>query len=134
MHRDTHTRSKHLLFWCNMCKYVYVYASWSYTNTQIFPKFVLLVVYCFMSLRLKFHKDPLFCWGVILLFVTLYIMLRILDILEKNCAKRHIRPLYVNFWGDIFFVFCLVPSVAQLSSASFYCQAQPQLQLILGWG
>ena len=38
----------------------------------------------------------------------------------KNCAKRHIRPLYVNFGcRDIFFVFCLVPSVAQLSSASF---------------
>ena len=23
---------------------------------------------------------------------------------KKNCAKRHIRPLYVNFGGDIFFV------------------------------
>ena len=39
---------------------------------------------------------------------------------KKNCAKRHIRPLYVHFRGDIFFVLCLVPSVAQLSSASFY--------------
>ena len=38
----------------------------------------------------------------------------------KNCAKRHIRPLYVNFEGDIFFVFGLVPSVAQLSSAFYY--------------
>ena len=35
----------------------------------------------------------------------------------KNCAERHIRPLYVNLeGGDIFFV-GLVPSVAQLSSA-----------------
>ena len=25
------------------------------------------------------------------------------DVIEKNCAKRHIRPLYVNFGGDIFF-------------------------------
>ena len=24
----------------------------------------------------------------------------------KNCAKRHIRPLYVNFGGDIF-LFCV---------------------------
>ena len=39
---------------------------------------------------------------------------------EKNCAKLHIRPLYVNFGGGHIFVFCLVPSVAQLSSASFY--------------
>ena len=31
---------------------------------------------------------------------------------DKNCAKQHIRPLYVNFG--------LVPSVAQLSSASYY--------------
>ena len=39
---------------------------------------------------------------------------------EKNCAKQHIRSLYVNFGGDIFFVFCLVPSVAPPSSASYY--------------
>ena len=25
---------------------------------------------------------------------------------KKNCAKRHIRPLYVNFGGDIF-LFCV---------------------------
>ena len=40
----------------------------------------------------------------------------------KNCMKRHIRPLYVNFGvgGTFVVVFCLVLSAAQLSLASFY--------------
>ena len=38
----------------------------------------------------------------------------------KICAKRHIRPLYVNFGGDVSFVFGLVLSVAQISLASYH--------------
>ena len=53
----------------------------------------------------------------------------IINQMIKNCAKRHIRPLYVNFRGDIFFVFGLVLSVAQLSSASFYFLCFPAAAL-----
>ena len=42
----------------------------------------------------------------------------------KNCAKRHIRSLYVNLGGDIFW-FGLFPSVAQLSSAFPYLPCFP---------
>ena len=38
----------------------------------IFTKFFLVVDYWFMSLTVKFHKEPNFHWGDIPLFVTLY--------------------------------------------------------------
>ena len=51
----------------------------------------------------------------------------------KNCAKRHIRPLYVNLGGVIFW-FGLFPSVAQLSSAfpyfSYFPNAAGMLPLL----
>ena len=57
-------------------------------------------------------------WGGVSIFQKRLIYKLLSDpiLKKKNCAERHIRPLYVNLEGDIFFV-GLVPSVAQLSSA-----------------
>ena len=48
-----------------------------------------------------------------------------IEITCKNCAKQHIWLLYINFGGDFFFVFCLLPSVAQLSSTFHYLSCFP---------
>ena len=39
---------------------------------------------------------------------------------KKKLRKATYTAAVCKFWGGPFFVFCLVPSVAQLSSASFY--------------
>ena len=49
-----------------------------------FHQIFLVATYYLMSSSLRLHKDWSFCWGVIALFVTLCIILRISDIGEKD--------------------------------------------------
>ena len=56
--------------------------------------------------------------------------------LQKKLRVATYTAAVCKFGGDIFFVFCLVPSVAQLSSASYYFLCFPaavQQILSLTW-
>ena len=41
----------------------HIYASYAHVSTKNFMKIGLIVHYYVMTLSLKFHKDPSFCWG-----------------------------------------------------------------------
>ena len=42
----------------------HIFATYAQVFTQNFTKILLIVHYYVMTLSLKFHKDPGFCWGV----------------------------------------------------------------------
>ena len=66
--------------WQNV--YTHIYAPYAHVFTQNFTKIVLIVHYYVMTLSLKFHKDPSFCWGDMR-----KIMLNMHAIGIKKCSK-----------------------------------------------
>ena len=68
-------------------------SAWIFTNTFLVKNFPL------MSLSLKFHKDPSFCWGDIALFVTLNNLE--VKLLGVSPWIIEMRTFWDNLWSQI---------------------------------
>ena len=86
----------------------HIYASCAHVFTRNFTKTVLIVHYYVMTLSLKFHKDPSFCWGDMR-----KIMLNMHAIGIYKCSKFwytfvHVFALCAHICAQIFTKFFLV--------------------------
>ena len=106
-----------------------IYALCAHIFTQNFTKIVLIVHYYVMTLILKFHKDPSFCWGD-RHKITLNTHARGINACSKfwyTCV--HIFGLCVLICLQIFTKFCLVVHYSVISLSFKFHK-----DLIFHWG
>ena len=95
--------------------HTHIYASCAHVFTQNFTKTVLIVPYYVMTLSLKFHKDPSFCWGDMR-----KIMLNMHAIGIHKCSKFwymfvHVFALCAHICAQIFTKFFLLVHYSVMS-------------------
>ena len=84
----------------------HIYASCAHVFTRNFTKTVLIVHYYVMTLSLKFHKDPSFCWGD----------------MRKIMLNMHARGINAcsKFWYTFMHVFALCVHVCAQIFTKFF--------------
>ena len=83
-----------------------IYAFCAHIFTQNFTKIELIVLYYVMTLILKFHKDPSFCWGD----------------MRKIMLNMHARGINAcsKFWYMFVHIFALCPYVYAQIFTNFF--------------
>ena len=107
----------------------HIYASCAHVFTRNFTKTVLIVHYYVMTLSLKFHKDPSFCWGDMR-----KIMLNMHAIGIHKCSKFwytfvHVFALCAHICAQIFTKFFLLVHYSVMSLSFKFHK-----DLIFCWG